>query len=67
MAYIKYSKHARTRMVERGISEKEIRDAVMKGSKERQDGKIVASYSYIKVVFKKKKNVIYIITVMVRW
>ena len=67
MVDFKYSKQTREMMVERGISHKEVRNAIEKGSKRRQDGKIVASYSYITVVYKKRKEVCYVITVMVRW
>jgi hypothetical protein len=54
-------------MVERGITENEVRYALEKGSKRRQDGRIVASYSYVEVVFKIIDDVYYVITVMVRW
>jgi hypothetical protein len=67
MTYIRYSKHARHRMIERGISEKEVSDAIQKGTKRNQDGKIVASYTYFEVVFKKVRDTYYIITVMLRW
>ena len=52
MIYIRYSKHAREQMVERGISEKEISNAINRGSKRTQDGKIVAAYMYFEVVYK---------------
>jgi len=67
MVDIRYSAHARQRMVERGITENEVRYALEKGSKRRQDGRIVASYSYVEVVFKIIDDVYYVITVMVRW
>jgi len=67
MVDIKFSAHARQRMIERGITEREVRIALEKGSKRRQDGCIVASYSYFEVVFKKSDDVYYVITVMVRW
>ena len=67
MADFRFSKHARLRMIERGISEKEVKKAIQEGSKTRQDGKIVSSYSYFQVVYKKKKDIYYIITVMIRW
>ena len=67
MTNIKYSKHARKRMVERGISEKEVIKAIQKGKKRRQNGKLIAIYSYCEVVFKKVDDEYYIITVILRW
>lgn len=54
-------------MIERGVSAKEIKEAIIKGAKRLQNGKIVASYSYFEVVYKKIKNEIYVITVKPRW
>ncbi|MDI6640551.1 MAG: DUF4258 domain-containing protein [Methanocellales archaeon] len=67
MLKIRYGKHARFRMVERGISDKEIRTAIIKGTKRIQNGKIVSSYLYFEVVYKKIKDEIYVITVKPRW
>ena len=67
MSNIKYSTHARFRMIERGISEKEVSDAISKGSKRKQDDKIVSAYRHLEVVFKKVKEDYYVITVMLRW
>jgi len=67
MSNIKYSRHARFRMIERGISEKEVSDAINKGSKRKQEDKIVAVYRHLEVVFKKVKDDLYVITVMLRW
>ena len=67
MPNIKYSRHARLRMIERGISEKEVNDAVNKGTKRRQGKKIAATYRHLEVVFKKVKEDYYVITVMARW
>jgi hypothetical protein len=67
MANIRYSKHARKRMIERGISEKEVAEAIQKGTKRAQDTKIVAAYTYFEVVFKKIGDDVYVITVMRRW
>jgi len=67
MICIRYSKHAREQMVERGISEKEISNAINRGSKRTQDGKIVAAYMYIEVVYKMMGEEAYVITVFVRW
>ena len=46
-----YSRHARQRMILRGISEREVDEAIRKGTKRTQDGKIVASYMYFEVVY----------------
>ena len=67
MADIKFSRHARLRMVERGISTSEVSDAVLKGSKSRQGDKILAAHKNLEVVFKKHGDVCYVITVMLRW
>src|SRR5216117_4542831 len=44
-----YSRHARQRMILRGSSEREVNEAIRKGTKRTQDGKIVASYMYFEV------------------
>ncbi len=67
MVNIRYSKHARKRMIERGISEMEVAEAIQKGTKRAQDKKIVAAYTYFEVVFKKIGDDVYVITVMRRW
>jgi hypothetical protein len=67
MLKIKYSKHARERMVLRGISEKEVERALIKGSKSIRKRKIVSSYSYFEVVYRKVGDEIYVITVKPRW
>lgn len=64
---ILFSRHARQRMILRGISEREVRDAIRKGSKRRQDGKIVAAYSYFEVVYKVRGEETLVITVEFRW
>ncbi len=64
---ILYSRHARQRMILRGISEREIRDALRKGTKRTQDGKIVASYMYFEVVYLVRGQDIWVITVQFRW
>ena len=64
---IKYSKHARERMTLRGISEREVEDAIKMGSKELQKpNKILSYYKYFCVVYKKIKGDIYIITIKPR-
>ena len=67
MADIKFSRHARLRMVERGISANEVSNAINKGSKNRQNGKILAVHKHLEVVFKKQDDICYVITVMLRW
>lgn len=64
---ILYSRHARQRMILRGISEREVRDALRKGTKRTQDGRIVASYAYFEVVYVVRGEDILVITVQFRW
>jgi len=65
---IKYSKHARERMILRGISEKEIEEGIKMGSKELQKpNKILSYYKYFCVVYKKIKGDVYVITIKPRW
>jgi hypothetical protein len=54
-------------MIERGITEKEVRWAIMAGSKRHRDGRIVASYTYFDVVYTGRDKHYYVITVMLRW
>lgn len=64
---IKYSRHAREQMIARGISTSEVRDAISRGSKQLQGSvKILASYRYFCVVYKKLGNAVYVITVKPR-
>ena len=64
---IKYSKHAREQMVARGISEKEVEEAIKRGSKELQKpNKILSYYKYFCVVYKKMGNNIYVTTIKPR-
>ncbi len=53
-------------MVERGVSEMEVRKAIVKGAKRNQNDKFIASYSYFEVVYKKINSEIYVITVKPR-
>ncbi len=62
-----YSRHARQRMILRGISEREVNDALRKGTKRTQDGKIVASYMYFEVVYVVRGEDVWVITVQFRW
>jgi len=61
------TKHARERMVSRGISLEEVKNAILKGSKRIQDGKIVSAYRYFEVVYKKVDEIFVVITVSPRW
>jgi len=62
-----YSRHARERMVERGISTLEVEAAIKLGAKSIQEpNKIITNYRYFCVVYKKVKDNIFIITVKPR-
>ena len=64
---IKYSKHAREQLIARGISEKEVEEAIKRGSKELQKpNKILFYYTYFCVVAKKIGEDYYVITVKPR-
>ena len=67
MADIKYSRHARLRMVERGISEREVSAAIRKGRKIVKGRQVHAVYRHIEVALKKAGGDWYVITVMLRW
>lgn len=62
-----YSRHARQRMILRGISEREVDEAIRKGTKRVQDGKVVASYTYFEVVYIVRGQDTIVITVQPRW
>lgn len=63
-----FSKHAREKMVERGISEKEVLEGIKRGSKHFQKpNKIVSEYRYFSVVYKKINEDFFVITVKPRW
>ena len=64
---ILYSRHALQRMILRGITEREVRDALRKGTKRTQDGRIVASYTYFEVVYVVRGEITFVITVQFRW
>jgi hypothetical protein len=64
---ILFSRHARQRMILRGISEREVHDAIRKGTKRTQEGTIVASYSYFEVVYVVRGESVFVITVQFRW
>ena len=61
------TKHARERMIARGISLEEVKNAILRGSKRVQDGKIVAAYRYFEVVYKKVDEIFVVVTVLPRW
>ncbi len=61
------SRHAWQRMILRGISAGEVSDAIRKGTKRTQGGKIVATYLYFEVVYIVRRKTIYVITVQPRW
>ena len=63
---IRYKKHARERMFDRGISKELVRLAIQRGSKTKQRDGILASYSYIQVAYVKRDNVYWVKTVMVK-
>jgi hypothetical protein len=62
-----YSKHARERMVLRGISSTEVEEAIRIGGKSRQEGRIVSTYRYFSVVYALRGSRCYVITVKPRW
>ncbi len=63
-----YSRHAREQMVERGISEREVDEAIRSGSKSLQEpDKILFSHKYYCVVCRKTGDALYVITVKPRW
>jgi hypothetical protein len=54
-------------MILRGISEGEVSEAIRRGTKRIQDGKLVASYMYFEVVYVVRGEDIRVITVLFRW
>jgi len=67
MPDIKYSRHAPQRMTLRGISEKEVKEAIRRGRKRKERETLVATYVYLEVVYKITDGDIYVITVKHRW
>ena len=67
MGRITYSKRARNRMIPRGISSHEVREAIRKGKKRMQDDMIVSTDLYFEVVYKLVDDTIWVITVKPRW
>ena len=64
---IKLTKHAEEQMINRGFSENEFEEGIKRGTKTRQNGKIISTYKYYKIVYKKVGETYYIITIMYRW
>jgi hypothetical protein len=64
---ILFSRHARQRMILRGISGREVAEAIRKGTKRSQDGKIVAVHMYFEVVYVVRGEDILVIAVQPRW
>lgn len=64
---IRFSRHARQRMILRGISAREVHEAIRRGTKRTQAGKIVASYLYFEVVYVVRGGDVWVITVQPRW
>ena len=62
-----YSKHAREKMIERGISVNEVEEALRSGAKEMQEEKVLHHYRYFTIVTKLLNNEQYVITVKPRW
>lgn len=54
-------------MILRGISRREVEDAIRKGRKRIQDGKIVVTYLYFEVVYVQEGEEIWVLTVKPRW
>ena len=63
-----YSRHARERMIERGISANEVEEGIRQGSKALQKpDKILFNHKYYCIIAKKIKGSYYIITIKLRW
>lgn len=62
-----YSRHARQRMVLRGISRPEVEAAIRSGAKSKQEGRVISSYRYFEVVYVVRGGRIFVITVKPRW
>lgn len=63
------TKHALNQARERGISISEIKEAIQNGAKfiqDKKENKIVSDYRHMRIIFKKRENKFYIITVMIR-
>jgi len=54
-------------MVDRGFSLNEIKEGIERGEKTIQNGKIISTYKYYRIVYKKVGEIYYIITIIYRW
>ncbi|MBI4393692.1 MAG: DUF4258 domain-containing protein [Euryarchaeota archaeon] len=64
---VHFTRHARLRMVERGISTSEVLECLRTGTKRVQGDKLVAAFTYFEVVYRKAGPNIVVITVVPRW
>jgi len=63
---LKITKHANDKMLWLGISEEEVKKAIMRGSKFKQTDGYLAIYTYLRIAYKKlNKNVYKIKSVMI--
>jgi len=63
-----FSRHAREKMIERGISVNEVEEAIKRGAKELQKpNKVLHHFRHFTVVTKKVRNDHFVITVKPRW
>lgn len=63
---LKITKHANDKMMWLGISEEDVKKAILRGSKFKQTDGYLAIYTYLKVAYKKSnENVYKIKTVMI--
>ena len=66
--HVVISRHAKEKMVDRGINLNEVKNAITSGEKYFQEpNKIVAEYGYFSVVYKKIGSAYFVITVQPRW
>lgn len=63
---IRYKKHARDRMFDRGISRDLVRIAIQRGSKTKQTDGILATYGYMQVAYVKRGSIYWVKTVMIK-
>ena len=63
---ITLSKHAIEQARERGMSIEQIKKTIQRGAKYLQGKKIVADYTYTRVVYKRLKDECFVITVMIK-
>lgn len=65
MLILQISKHAKEKMDIEGVDEDQIIDAIKMGSKTRQTDGYLATYTYIKVAYKKRGDIYRVKTVFV--